>query len=139
MDLHKLVVVGLAPGLLDEAHQRRLEALGLIDGLARTPGIELVPRLDYFGFVRLLGGAAFVATDGGSNQEECALMGIPCLLLRKATERPDGLGGPVVLSGYDVDAIDAFVRRHADGGGAARAAPDGASPSRVIVERLLRS
>jgi phosphoglycerate dehydrogenase-like enzyme len=26
MDLHKLVVVGLAPGLLDEAHQRRLEA-----------------------------------------------------------------------------------------------------------------
>ena len=46
--------------------------------------------MDYPDFVRLLVNSCFLMTDGGSNQEEAAMMGLPTLLMRRATERPDG-------------------------------------------------
>ena len=69
--------------------------------LDENPRIELRPRYTYFDFFALLKRADFVVTDGGSIQEESAYLGIPCLLLRKATEREEGLGANVVLSNYD--------------------------------------
>lgn len=63
--------------------------------------IELHPRYDYFKFISLLRGIDYLVTDGGSNQEECSYLGVPCLLLRKASERKEGLGQNAVLSKYD--------------------------------------
>ena len=50
-----------------------------------------------------------MVTDGGSNQEECFYLGKPCLLLRKATERQEGLGKNVCLSYMEDDSIDDFI------------------------------
>lgn len=121
--------------VLHPVTRKRLEQIGQLEVLRRHPGIELIPRMDFFGFVDLLGAAAFVATDGGSNQEECAMLGIPCVLLRQATERPDGLDGEVLLGDLDGERIVEFARRHA---GSARtlALADAQSPSAVIVNRL---
>jgi UDP-N-acetylglucosamine 2-epimerase (non-hydrolysing) len=96
--------------VLHPVTRKRLEKLGLIEVLSQQPGLQLVPRMDFFSFIGLLGGAAFVATDGGSNQEECAMLGIPCVLLRQATERPDGLGEGVVLGDLDGERILGFAR-----------------------------
>ena len=52
--------------------------------------VKFVPRLKYTQFVNLLSKAEFLMTDGGTNQEEAYLMGVPCLLLRNVTER--GIG-----------------------------------------------
>ncbi len=74
-------------------------------------------------------------TDGGSNQEEAAMLGLPTLLLRRATERPDGLGDNIALSELRRDAIRGFVDAHADRRWSVRLL-EGKSPSAILVDRL---
>jgi UDP-N-acetylglucosamine 2-epimerase (non-hydrolysing) len=93
--------------------EKQLRRFGFYDRLDKNPRIELRPRYTYFDFVSLLEAADFVVTDGGSIQEESSCLGIPCLLMRKATERPQGLGRNAVLSCYDPNVIAEFIRNHA--------------------------
>jgi UDP-N-acetylglucosamine 2-epimerase len=72
-------------------------------------GTEMQPLTPHSEFIRSLAAAPLVLTDGGSIQEECARLGVPTLLWRKHTERPDGLGANVVLSGYDPATVEAFL------------------------------
>ena len=91
-------------------HEPTRTALGgeALERLAGA-GIEITPLTSHAEFVGLLGAAPFVVTDGGSIQEECALLGVPTLLWRDRTERADGLGRNVVLSHYDPAVISEFV------------------------------
>ena len=112
-----------------------LKKRGLLGRLQRA-GVELVGLAPHGEFVAMLAAASFVITDGGSIQEECALLGVPTLLWRAATERPDGVGANVVISRYDGDIIERFVadpRAH-------RCAPadTGAAPSELVLEHLQR-
>ena len=100
----------------------------------RTAGVEMVPLARHGAFVAMLADAPFVITDGGSIQEECALLGTPTLLWRGATERPDGVGRNVVVGAYDQATIDAFLadpqaHRHPP-------ADTGARPSQVVLDHL---
>ena len=72
-------------------------------------GVERRELAPHGRFVAMLRDAPFVITDGGSIQEECALLGVPTLLWRGATERPDGVGANVVVSGYDPATIRGFL------------------------------
>ena len=84
-----------------------------ISGEARrrlaAAGATLVPLLPHAEFLAMLAEAPFVITDGGSIQEECALLGVPTLLWREHTDREDGLGANVVLSRFDPSAIEEFL------------------------------
>jgi len=133
--LRSLAAIIRVKFVLHPVTRKRLEQLGQLEVLQREPGIELVGRMDFFGFIGLIGAAAFVATDGGSNQEECAMLNIPCVLLRRVTERPDGLDGNVLLGDVDEAAILEFARRHAQSRRGLKLA-DSARPSSTIVERL---
>ena len=73
-------------------------------------GVELVPLKPRGEFLEMVSSAPFVITDGGSIQEECVLLGVPTLLWRDCSERPDGLGKNIVLSRYDRDVVDDFLR-----------------------------
>lgn len=99
--------------VLHPATRSRLAATGWDRRLEAAPGIELVGRMDYLQFVETLLGSSFLMTDGGSNQEEAAMLGLPTLLLRKETERPDGLDANVVLSRLDPSVVRRFVAEHA--------------------------
>ncbi len=57
----------------------------------------------------MLAEAPFVITDGGSIQEECALLGVPTLLWLDRSERPDGIGVNVVVGRYDPQVVDRFL------------------------------
>ena len=81
---------------------------GALEPLERA-GIDLRSLAPHGEFTSWLRAAPFVVTDGGSIQEECALLGVPTLLWRARSERPDGLGANVVLSRYEPAVIDAFV------------------------------
>ncbi|MDA8519449.1 UDP-N-acetylglucosamine 2-epimerase [Acidovorax sp. NCPPB 4044] len=87
-----------------------LVRLGLLDVLKKEAGVTLMKRLPYMDFMRVLGGAKYVVTDGGSNQEECYYLGKPCLILRNVTERMEGIGHNAVLSKLDDSVIDEFLR-----------------------------
>ena len=47
-------------------------------------------------------------TDGGSNQEELSYLGKPTLLMRRATERQEGLGGKCCFMRVRQDEIASF-------------------------------
>lgn len=88
--------------------EHRLRVCGFYERLQGHPNIELHQRYSYTRFVGLLSSARFLITDGGSNQEECSYLGVPCLVMRKATEREEGLGQNAVLSAYNPEVIARF-------------------------------
>lgn len=75
----------------------------------RAAGVEIHDRVPFSRFVGLLKSARFLISDGGSNQEECSYLGIPCLLLRDQTERREGLGENCVLTRFDRAVIADFL------------------------------
>ena len=76
--------------------------------LQDIPHITLLPPLDYLPMVHLMKRAAIVLTDSGGIQEEAPSFGIPTLVLREVTERPEGVeAGTLKLVGTNVDRITA--------------------------------
>ena len=70
--------------------------------------IILLNPLGYHDMLRLNMGAKIMLTDSGGLQEECCVLGTPCLTLRWNTERPVTLrehGGASVLVGNNVERI----------------------------------
>jgi UDP-N-acetylglucosamine 2-epimerase (non-hydrolysing) len=96
--------------VLHPATRKRLESDGLMAELAQDKGVRLLPRMGYRAFLRLAAGAACVLTDGGSNQEELAALGVPTVVMRERTERQDGLGGNAIMEGAIEEGVEQFVR-----------------------------
>ena len=74
--------------------------------LRDVPNITLTPPQDYLPNVHLMKRAVLVLTDSGGIQEEATSLGIPTLVLREVTERPEGVeAGVLRLVGSDPDRI----------------------------------
>jgi UDP-N-acetylglucosamine 2-epimerase (non-hydrolysing) len=70
--------------------------------LGNIPHITLLPPLDYLPLVHLMKHAKLILTDSGGIQEEAPAFGIPVLVLREVTERPEGVeAGTLKLVGTD--------------------------------------
>ncbi|WP_082113001.1 UDP-N-acetylglucosamine 2-epimerase [Pseudoxanthomonas suwonensis] len=121
--------------VLHPATREKIMATGWLDQLQRKPSLELMDRMDYMEFVSLLIHSNMLLTDGGSNQEEAAMLGLPTLLLRRTTERGDGLGDNIVLSNLEHGITDTFVRMNAYASWDLRE-PSDTSPSKLIVDTL---
>ena len=83
---------------------------GEVEQRLAAAGVELVPQAPHHDFLEMIRAAPFVITDGGSIQEECTMLGVPALLWRDRTDRPDGVGENVVVSHYDPSIVQAFLR-----------------------------
>jgi UDP-N-acetylglucosamine 2-epimerase (non-hydrolysing) len=59
--------------------------------LGNVPHVTLLPPLDYLPMVHLIKRSTLVLTDSGGIQEEAPAFGIPVLVLRQVTERPEGV------------------------------------------------
>jgi UDP-N-acetylglucosamine 2-epimerase (non-hydrolysing) len=111
--------------------------------LGNVPHVTLLPPLDYLPLVHLLKRATLVLTDSGGIQEEAPAFGVPVLVLREVTERPEGVeAGVLKLVGTDRKRIVSEATRLLDDDAAyaamARAVNpfgDGRAAIR-IVERL---
>jgi UDP-N-acetylglucosamine 2-epimerase (non-hydrolysing) len=68
-------------------HPRTRARLGDF-GMVPPSQVTMLPPLRYLDFLGLLAQARVVATDSGGVQEEAAALGLPCLTLRRSTERP---------------------------------------------------
>jgi UDP-N-acetylglucosamine 2-epimerase (non-hydrolysing) len=88
------------------AHPRTRAALKRL-GLDRPArGFRLIEPLPYVPFLALVASAAGVLTDSGGIQEETTYLGVPCLTLRGATERPVTVTlGTNVLLGLEPERI----------------------------------
>jgi UDP-N-acetylglucosamine 2-epimerase (non-hydrolysing) len=92
--------------------EKRLKSFGLWDQVLSAQNLLLLKPMGYHELLRLNMAAAIVLTDSGGLQEECCVLGTPCLTLRWNTERPITLrsnGGASELVGNDVGRIrDSF-------------------------------
>lgn len=59
--------------------------------LKNVPNITLLPPLEYLPLVHLMKKADLILTDSGGIQEEAPAFGVPVLVLRDVTERPEGV------------------------------------------------
>lgn len=83
--------------------------------LGGLPNVALIEPLDYPNFVALLDACELVLTDSGGVQEEAPTLGKPVLVMRKKTERPEGIAaGTARLVGTDQDRIVEEVTRLLD-------------------------
>lgn len=80
--------------------------------LADVSNITLLAPLDYLPLVHLMKHANLILTDSGGIQEEAPAFGIPTLVLRDVTERPEGVtAGTLKLVGTETNRIVAEARR----------------------------
>jgi UDP-N-acetylglucosamine 2-epimerase (non-hydrolysing) len=103
--------VGKEMPLLWPIHPRarkQLEAFGLWSRLEQSPQVILMHPVGYHDMLRLNMSARLLLTDSGGLQEECTILGTPCLTLRWNTERPVTLrehGGASVLVGNNIERL----------------------------------
>ncbi|MEO7505492.1 MAG: UDP-N-acetylglucosamine 2-epimerase (non-hydrolyzing) [Sphingomicrobium sp.] len=89
------------------------EAIALL--LGGIPGIRLLPALSHAAMLDAMRGADLLLSDSGGVQEEAPALGIPLLVLRDKTERPEAIAcGNMRLVGTRTARIVAEVRRLAN-------------------------
>lgn len=115
----------------------QLKKFQLYKKLERLENIWLLPLLKHTDFIHLINNADYIITDGGSIQEESYYLDIPCLVIRKKTERREGLGSNVCLAEFSDQKIRYFLDnylsfKHNN------ANLLNSTPSKEIVSHLLR-
>ena len=76
------------------------------DILGNDERIQLIEPLDVIDFHNIAAHAHLIITDSGGVQEEAPSLGVPVLVLRDTTERPEGIeAGTLKLAGTDEDTI----------------------------------
>lgn len=93
-------ILGKTLFLLHQPTLRALKKFRLMNMLESRDSVTLQPLVPYPEFIGLLEQARYVLTDGGSVQEEASYLGKPCLILRRRTERPHGLGKTAFLASF---------------------------------------
>jgi UDP-N-acetylglucosamine 2-epimerase (non-hydrolysing) len=88
--------------------RKMLDSFGLLDEVMSNGSLYLLEPLGYLEMLKLNMHARVILTDSGGLQEECTVLGTPCLTLRWNTERPVTLvehGGASVLVGNNIKLI----------------------------------
>ena len=106
-DVEVVYPVHLNPNVRNPVHR-------ILGGSQR---VHLLEPLGYVPFVWLMKRSYLVLTDSGGIQEEAPSLGKPTLVMRKVTERPEGIeAGAAALVGVETDSILAATQRLLDNG-----------------------
>ena len=65
-----------------------ISKFGLDERISQNPNLKLIDPQGYLDFLALIKKSKAVFTDSGGLQEETTALGIPCITIRKNTERP---------------------------------------------------
>lgn len=87
----------------------------VFDRVGGIDRIHLIDPLPYLEFVHLMARSWLILTDSGGIQEEAPSLGVPVLVLRDVTERPEAIeAGTVRVVGTDAENIEASIIRLID-------------------------
>lgn len=104
-DLKAIYPVHLNPAVVEAAERI----------LGHNKNLKLVAPLDVLDFHNIMAKSYLVMTDSGGIQEEAPAMGIPVLVMRDTTERPEGIdAGTLKLVGTDEESIYVELSRLLD-------------------------
>lgn len=110
-------------------------------------GVTILPPLDYLPLVHLMKRATLILTDSGGLQEEAPSFGVPVLVMRETTERPEGVdAGTLKLVGTETRHIVQEAKRlleveseYAKMAKASNPYGDGHAAERIVEALLNRS
>ncbi len=99
-DYHFVYPVHLNPAVQEAVYPK----------LEHVQNFSLLPPLEYGAMAPLMGRSEILITDSGGLQEEGASLGVPVIVLRNVTERPEGLeAGVLKLAGTEPEAAFAVI------------------------------
>lgn len=130
--LHFIYPVHLNPNV-------RLPVSQILSGLEN---VSLIEPLDYLSMIHLMRRAELILTDSGGIQEEAPTFGVPLLVMRETTERPEALElGMVQLVGTRRESIISHASRILEDPTARSNWPRGANPygDGKAAERIVAS
>lgn len=76
--------------------RNNIVSMGLQNYINKMKNILLIDPVGYLDFLCLMSNAALVMTDSGGIQEEAPSLGVPVLVMRDSTERPEGVEAGIV-------------------------------------------
>ncbi len=127
-------IAGALP-LVFPVHPRTRARLAEL-GATLSPQLHLMPPQAYMSFLSLWKDAAMVLTDSGGLQEETTALGVPCLTLRRNTERPITVDeGSNTLAGTEPGRVFALAMQCLRDGGKRGRRPalwDGRAAHRIV-------
>lgn len=83
-------------------HKNPLVRKSLLPALSATPGVRLLEPMGYFDFQATLADTDLLITDSGGVLEEASFLGVPTIVCRDATERPEAIeAGTALLAGVN--------------------------------------
>ncbi|WP_459928538.1 non-hydrolyzing UDP-N-acetylglucosamine 2-epimerase [Desulfosporosinus burensis] len=98
--------------VLFPVHRNPLVRKVVTEVLGSHPRVNLVEPMDYEPFVNLMARSHLILTDSGGIQEEAPSLGIPVLVVRDTTERPEAVeAGTVSLVGTEYESVDLELKR----------------------------
>ena len=134
-----LLTISKKKNLVFAIHPRtrnNLKNFNLISRLEECDKILLTDPLSYLDFLKLMKSADLIITDSGGIQEETTFLNIPCVTLRKNTERPITVDiGSNYLAGSNTEKILETVDLILSGQGKKATIPelwDGKAGERII-------
>jgi len=119
--------------------RKQLELFGLWEKLEKHENVIFLHPVGYHQMLRMNMGARLLLTDSGGLQEECTILGTPCLTLRWNTERPVTLrehGGASVLVGNNIERLrkEYNYTKHLDRNPVRPELWDGYTADRIVEE-----
>ncbi len=123
--------------VLHQLTENFLKEQNLYKDIHSNANIITAPRLPYLIFLKIMSKAEFIATDGGSNQDEAYFLGMPCLLLREYTEQVEGLGANAVLAKDDLSLVKRFLETYKSK--RRKTVSCKTPPSKVITDFLIKN
>lgn len=119
-----------------------IEKFGLSSLVDDTLFIKIKP-LGFFDFLNLEKNARLIVSDSGTVQEEALIMGTPCVIARRSTERPETMEvGATILEGFEGENTlytkmsEAFNMKTDWDRNVLN--PDGGSPSERVFDDLMK-
>ncbi|HSE29125.1 MAG TPA: UDP-N-acetylglucosamine 2-epimerase [Candidatus Saccharimonadales bacterium] len=117
--------------------EEKIKTLGFNKYL-QGKNIVRIPKQPYFDFMQIVKNAEFIVTDSGGLQEDAFFVGVPTMIHRLATERQEGLGYNVQLSGLDIKKVIDFLNNPPKKD-QFKAVDQKLSPSQIVISHLRKS
>jgi UDP-N-acetylglucosamine 2-epimerase (non-hydrolysing) len=89
------------------AHPRTVNNLNKLN--IKLDNINVVPPMGYLEFMYLVKNSMAVITDSGGVQEETTVLGIPCMTLRKNSERPETISVGTNVLIHDISELGGWM------------------------------
>ena len=101
--------------LICSIHPRTRSRISTDLHIAMHPLVEFYEPFGFFDFIKLEKFACCAITDSGTVQEECCIMHVPAVTIRRTTERPETIDcGSNVVSGLHADDIQGAAKMMVD-------------------------